>query len=150
MDIVRERLEREYELDLIVTAPNVAYRAQVADGSWVEVHNPAQMPEADILATEEPYVRASTITPKEFVGTVMELNQERRGEYHHMAYLSEERVQLVYDIPLAEIVLDYYDKLKIAHARVRVVRLRPAGLPRGPRSSRSTCCSPASGSTRSR
>ena len=90
----------------------MAYRAQIADGSWVEVHNPAQMPEADILATEEPYVRASTITPKEFVGTVMELNQERRGEYHHMAYLSEERVQLVYDIPLAEIVLDYYDKLK--------------------------------------
>ena len=112
MDIVRERLEREYELDLLVTAPNVAYRAQVADGSWVEVHNPAQMPESDILATEEPYVRASTITPKEYVGTVMELNQERRGEYHHMAYLSEERVQLVYDIPLAEVVLDYYDKLK--------------------------------------
>jgi GTP-binding protein LepA len=112
MDIVRERLEREYELDLLVTAPNVAYRAQVADGNWVEVHNPAQMPESDILATEEPYVRASTITPKEFVGAVMELNQERRGEYHHMAYLSEERVQLVYDIPLAEIVLDYYDKLK--------------------------------------
>ena len=112
MDIVRERLEREYELDLLVTAPNVAYRAQVADGTWVEVHNPAQMPDSDILATEEPYVRASTITPKEHVGTVMELNQERRGEYHHMAYLSEERVQLVYDIPLAEIVLDYYDKLK--------------------------------------
>ncbi|HEU0195147.1 MAG TPA: translation elongation factor 4 [Gaiellales bacterium] len=113
MDIVRERLEREYELDLLVTAPNVAYRVQVADGSWVEVHNPAQMPPAgEILETEEPYVRASLIAPKDYVGAVMELNQERRGAYHHMEYLSEERVQLVYDLPLAEIVLDYYDQLK--------------------------------------
>jgi GTP-binding protein LepA len=113
MDIVRERLEREHELDLLVTAPNVAYRVQRADGSWVDVHNPAQMPpEGEILATEEPYVRASIIAPKEHVGTVMELNQERRGTFHHMEYLSEERVQLVYDLPLAEIVLDYYDQLK--------------------------------------
>jgi GTP-binding protein LepA len=113
MDIVRERLEREYELDLLVTAPNVAYRVQVADGSWVEVHNPAQMPPAgEIVETEEPYVRASLIAPKAYVGAVMELNQERRGTFHHMEYLSEERVQLVYDLPLAEIVLDYYDQLK--------------------------------------
>jgi GTP-binding protein LepA len=112
MDIVRERLEREHELDLLVTAPNVAYRVQVADGSWLEVHNPAEMPDADLLATEEPYVRASIIAPKLYVGTVMELNQDRRGGFHHMEYLSEERVQLVYDLPLAEIVLDYYDQLK--------------------------------------
>jgi GTP-binding protein LepA len=113
MDIVRERLEREYELDLLVTAPNVAYRVQIADGSWVEVHNPAQMPPAgEIVETEEPYVRASLIAPKDYVGAVMELNQERRGTFHHMEYLSEERVQLVYDLPLAEIVLDYYDQLK--------------------------------------
>jgi GTP-binding protein LepA len=113
MDIVRERLEREHELDLLVTAPNVAYRVQGTDGSWIDVHNPAQMPPAgDILATEEPYVRASIIAPKEHVGAVMELNQERRGVFHHMEYLSPERVQLVYDLPLAEIVLDYYDQLK--------------------------------------
>jgi GTP-binding protein LepA len=113
MDIVRERLEREYDLDLLVTAPNVAYRVQSTDERWIEVHNPAQMPSAgDVLATEEPYVRASIIAPKTYVGTLMELNQERRGEYGHMEYLSEDRVQLVYDIPLAEVVLDYYDQLK--------------------------------------
>jgi GTP-binding protein LepA len=113
MDIVRERLEREYDLDLLVTAPNVAYQVQVADGSVVEVHNPAQMPPAgEIVETGEPYVRASLIAPKDYVGAVMELNQERRGTFHHMEYLSEERVQLVYDLPLAEIVLDYYDQLK--------------------------------------
>jgi GTP-binding protein LepA len=113
MDIVRERLEREYDLDLLVTAPNVAYRVQDVKQDWHEVHNPAQMPSAgDVLSTEEPYVRASIIVPKEFVGTLMELNQERRGEFGHMEYLSEQRVQLVYDLPLAEIVLDYFDQLK--------------------------------------
>ena len=112
MDIVRERLEREHDLDLLVTAPNVAYRVQTADEAWTEVHNPAQMPERDVLATEEPYVRASIICPSEHVGTVMELNQERRGVFGHMDYLTPERVQLVYDLPLAEIVLDYYDQLK--------------------------------------
>ncbi|MDX6520212.1 MAG: GTP-binding protein LepA [Gaiellales bacterium] len=113
MDIVRERLEREYDLDLLVTAPNVAYRVQDVKQDWHEVHNPAQMPSAgDVLSTEEPYVRASIIVPKEFVGTLMELNQERRGEFGHMEYLSEQRVQLVYDLPLAEVVLDYFDQLK--------------------------------------
>jgi GTP-binding protein LepA len=113
MDIVRERLEREYDLDLLVTAPNVAYRVQDVKEEWHEVHNPAQMPESgEVLSTEEPYIRASLITPKEFVGPLMELNQDRRGEFGHMEYLSEDRVQLVYDLPLAEVVLDYYDQLK--------------------------------------
>ncbi|MFI5050102.1 MAG: translation elongation factor 4 [Gaiellales bacterium] len=113
MDIVRERLEREYDLDLLVTAPNVAYRVQTLDGQTIEVHNPAQMPPAgEILSTEEPYVRASIIVPKEFVGTTMELNQDRRGTFGTMEYLSEHRVLLVYELPLAEIVLDYYDQLK--------------------------------------
>ncbi|HEX2378988.1 MAG TPA: translation elongation factor 4 [Gaiellales bacterium] len=112
MDIVRERLEREHDLDLLVTAPNVAYRVQTADGEWIEVHNPAQMPDRDILETEEPYVRASIICPSDHVGAVMELNQERRGTFGHMEYLSPERVQLIYEIPLAEIVLDYFDQLK--------------------------------------
>ena len=113
MDIVRERLEREYDLDLLVTAPNVAYRVQTVTGEWIEVHNPAQMPDAgSIEQTEEPYVRASIICPAEHVGAVMELNQERRGTYGHMEYLSRERVQLIYDLPLAEVVLDYFDQLK--------------------------------------
>jgi GTP-binding protein LepA len=111
LDIVRERLEREFDLDLLVTAPNVAYRVTGKAGEELEVHNPAEMPR-ETLAVEEPFIRASIILPKEYVGAVMELNQERRGEFHHMEYLSEERVQLVYDLPLAEVVYDYYDQLK--------------------------------------
>jgi len=113
MDIVRERLEREYDLDLLVTAPNVAYRVHTLQGEWIEVHNPAQMPPAgDIDETQEPYVKASVIMPKEYVGSLMELCQERRGTFEHMEYLTPERVQLVYELPLAEIVLDFYDQLK--------------------------------------
>src|SRR5690242_8873577 len=113
MDIVRERLEREYDLDLLVTAPTVAYRVQTVRDEWVEAHNPAQMPVAgDILSTQEPYIKASIIVPKEYVGPLMDVNQKRRGEFEHMEYLSEERVQLVYELPLAEIVFDYYDQLK--------------------------------------
>ncbi|MEX0675033.1 MAG: translation elongation factor 4 [Gaiellaceae bacterium] len=111
MEIVRERLEREFDLDLLVTAPNVAYRVLERNGDWLEVHSPADFPnEADEV--EEPYIKASIIVPKEFVGAVMELNNERRGSFDHLEYLSEERVLLVYELPLAEIVLDYYDQLK--------------------------------------
>jgi GTP-binding protein LepA len=111
MEIVRERLEREFDLDLLVTAPNVAYRVLERNGNWVEVHNPAEMPR-EVEAIEEPYVRASIIVPKSYVGPVMELNNERRGRFDHMEYLSPERVLLSYELPLAEIVLDYYDQLK--------------------------------------
>src|ERR687898_483586 len=111
MEIVRERLEREFDLDLIVTAPNVAYRVQERNGDWVEVHNPADMP-PEIEAAEEPYIKASVIVPKEYVGAVMELCNERRGKFDHMEYLSEERVHLHYELPLGEIVLDFYDQLK--------------------------------------
>ena len=111
LDIVRERLEREFDLDLIVTAPTVAYRVLTLGGDELEVHNPSEMP-PDRLEAQEPYIRASIIAPKEYVGTVMELNQDRRGEFHHMEYLTEERVLLVYDVPLAEVVFDYYDQLK--------------------------------------
>jgi len=111
MEIVRERLEREFDLDLIVTAPNVAYRVKPPNGDWVEVHTPSDMPN-EIEEVEEPYIKASIIVPKDFVGPVMELNTERRGRFDHMEYLSEERVLLVYELPLAEIVLDYYDQLK--------------------------------------
>jgi GTP-binding protein LepA len=111
MEIVRERLEREFDLDLLVTAPNVAYRVLTNAGEEVEVHNPAEMP-GEIDHVEEPYIKASIIVPKDYVGTVMELNTERRGRFDHMEYLSEERVHLLYELPLAEIVLDYYDQLK--------------------------------------
>ena len=111
MEIVRERLEREFDLDLLATAPNVAYRVVAKDGGELEVHNPADMP-SEIERVEEPYVKASIIVPKEYVGAVMELNNERRGRFDHMEYLSEQRVHLTYELPLAEIVLDYYDQLK--------------------------------------
>jgi GTP-binding protein LepA len=111
MEIVRERLEREFDLDLLVTAPNVAYRVLTKDGQEVEVHNPAEMP-AEIERVEEPYIRASIIVPKEYVGPVMELCNERRGRFDHMEYLSEERAVLIYELPLAEVVVDFYDQLK--------------------------------------
>jgi GTP-binding protein LepA len=111
MEIVRERLEREFDLDLLVTAPNVAYRVRTTDGAEVEVHNPAEMP-AEIEQVDEPYIRASVIVPKEYVGPVMELCTERRGRFDHMEYLSEDRVVLIYELPLAEVVVDYYDQLK--------------------------------------
>jgi GTP-binding protein LepA len=111
MEIVRERLEREFDLDLLVTAPNVEYRVLERNKDWREVHNPAEFPN-EFEEVEEPYVKASIIVPKEYVGAVMELNNERRGTFDHMEYLSPERVHLTYELPLAEIVLDYYDQLK--------------------------------------
>src|SRR4029077_16550703 len=111
MEIVRERLEREFDLDLLVTAPTVAYRALEKNGDWVEVHNPAEFPR-EVEEVEEPYVAASIIVPKEHVGAVMELNNERRGTFGRLEYLSPERVHLTHELPLAEIVLDYYDQLK--------------------------------------
>jgi GTP-binding protein LepA len=111
MEIVRERLEREFDLDLLITAPNVAYRAIGRDGTVVEVHNPADMP-AEVESVEEPYVKASVIVPKDFVGAVMELANDRRGSFDHLEYLSENRVLLVYELPLGEIVFDFYDQLK--------------------------------------
>jgi GTP-binding protein LepA len=111
MEIVRERLEREFDLDLLVTAPNVAYRVEVRPGEWREIHNPAEMPH-ELEQVEEPYIKASVIVPKDYVGAVMELCNERRGRFDHMEYLSEQRVLLLYELPLAEVVLDFYDQLK--------------------------------------
>jgi GTP-binding protein LepA len=111
MEIVRERLEREFDLDLLVTAPNVAYRVKPPNADWHEVHTPADMPQ-EVEEVEEPYIKASIIVPKEHVGPVMELNNDRRGRFDHLEYLSEQRVHLTYELPLAEVVLDYYDQLK--------------------------------------
>jgi GTP-binding protein LepA len=113
MDIVRERLEREYDLELLATTPNVEYEVTLTDGSEVTVHSPADMPErVRIAEVREPYIRASILCPKDTVGAVMELCQERRGIHVGMTFLSEERVQIQYDLPLAEIVLDFFDQLK--------------------------------------
>src|SRR3989475_5925175 len=113
MDIVRERLEREYDLELMATMPSVAFEVTLTDGSELEVHSPSAFPDPGTIAEiREPLIRASVIAPKEFVGAVMELCQERRGEHRGMHYLSPERVQLSYELPLAEIVLDFFDQLK--------------------------------------
>jgi GTP-binding protein LepA len=113
MDIVRERLEREYDLELLATMPSVEYEVTLTDGSVLPVHSPNDMPEPTKVAeVREPYIRASILTPKEFVGQIMELCQERRGEHAGMHYLSAERLQITYDLPLAEIVLDFFDQLK--------------------------------------
>jgi GTP-binding protein LepA len=113
MDIVRERLEREYDLELLATMPSVEFEVTTTAGAELEVHNPSDMPDPGTIAEiREPMIKASVIAPKEFVGTVMELCQERRGEHTGMHYLSPERVQLSYELPLAEIVLDFFDQLK--------------------------------------
>jgi GTP-binding protein LepA len=113
MDIVRERLEREYDLELLATTPNVEYEVTLTDGSHATVHSPSEMPDrARIEQIHEPYIRATILCPREHVGAVMELCQERRGTHVDMSYLSEQRVQLHYDLPLAEIVLDFFDQLK--------------------------------------
>ncbi|HMK11431.1 MAG TPA: translation elongation factor 4 [Acidimicrobiales bacterium] len=113
MEIVRERLEREFDLTLIATAPSVEYRVHTLEGAVVEVDNPSSMPPAvEIGSIEEPILRVTVLTPSTYTGTVMDLCQTRRGEMVQLAYLSPERVELVYRIPLAEVVVDFFDQLK--------------------------------------
>ena len=113
MEIVKERLEREFALALIATAPSVEYRVRRTDGEIVLVDNPADLPDPQkIDYVEEPYFRVSIITPKEYTGPLMDLCQTRRGEMKKMEYLSPERVQLDYEVPLAEVVVDFFDQMK--------------------------------------
>lgn len=113
MEIVRERLEREYGLSLVATAPNVEYRAIMVDGTVRVIDNPSAMPTSNEVQTiEEPFVGTTILTPSEYVGTIMELCQQRRGELKKMEYLSEERVEIEYDLPLGEVVMDFFDQLK--------------------------------------
>ena len=113
MEIILERLEREYNLDLITTAPNVVYHVTKTNGETVEVYTPLNYPDpAEIAQAEEPYVKASIITPQEYVGNIMELCQQRRGEYRDMTYLDQTRVELHYEMPLNEIIYDFFDALK--------------------------------------
>jgi GTP-binding protein LepA len=128
MDIVRERLEREYDLELLATTPNVSYEVKLTNGDGVEVHSPVEMPDPGVIAEiAEPHIRASVICPAGYVGQVMELCQGRRGTHVDMHYLSPERVQLRYDLPLAEIVLDFYDQLKSRTAGYASLDYEPIG-----------------------
>ncbi|MFI8965727.1 translation elongation factor 4 [Streptomyces sp. NPDC053493] len=112
LDVIRERLEREFGLDLIATAPNVVYRVVMEDGSEHTVTNPSEFPEGKISEVYEPVVRATILAPTEFIGSIMELCQNRRGTLLGMDYLSEDRVEIRYTLPLAEIVFDFFDQLK--------------------------------------
>ncbi len=113
MDVVQERLEREFNLDLITTAPSVIYHVNKTDGTQLTVDNPADFPEqVSILNVEEPYVKATIMVPNDYVGAVMELSQRKRGDFVTMDYLDDYRVNVVYEIPLSEIVFDFFDKLK--------------------------------------
>ncbi|MGI8512229.1 MAG: translation elongation factor 4 [Solirubrobacteraceae bacterium] len=129
MDIVRERLEREYDLELLATMPSVEFEVTLTGGEVLPVHNPTDYPDpATIEEVREPYIRASILTPKEYVGAVMELCQERRGDHAGMHYLSAERVQITYDIPLVEIVLDFFDQLKSRTRGYASLDYEPTGL----------------------
>jgi GTP-binding protein LepA len=131
MEIVRERLEREYDLSLVATAPNVEYVAHLLTGAEEIVDNPSAMPQTnEIEWIEEPYVTVTVLTPSEYVGAVMDLAQTRRGEMEKMEYLSEERVELVYSIPLAEIVMDFFDQLKSRTRGYASLDYEPAGYRR--------------------
>ncbi len=127
LEIVRERLEREFNLTLISTAPNVEYRLIMEDGSEREVTNPSEFPAGKVGEIFEPIVKATIITPSEYIGSVMELAQERRGQMLNMDYLSEERVEIRYTIPLAEIVFDFFDQLKSRSRGYASLDYEPAG-----------------------
>lgn len=113
MEIIQERLEREYDLDLVTTAPNVIYEVVLVDGTAYEIDSPAKLPDNNkLLEIREPFVHATIFMPKDYIGTIMELSQERRGIMKNMEFISESRVSLSFDLPLSEIVVDFYDKLK--------------------------------------
>lgn len=113
MDVIQERLEREFDLELIATAPSVIYHCYLTDGSEVIIDNPAMMPAPQVIDhIEEPYVKASIMTPSEFVGAIMELCQNKRGEYVDIEYIDDTRRNVIYEVPLSEIVYDFFDKLK--------------------------------------
>ncbi|MFM7138961.1 MAG: translation elongation factor 4, partial [Actinomycetes bacterium] len=112
LEIVRERLSREFDLNLISTAPSVGYRIVMEDGQEISITNPSEFPDGKVKEIFEPVVKATILTPSEYIGPVMELAQDRRGQMHNMDYLSEDRVELRYTLPLAEIVFDFFDQLK--------------------------------------
>ena len=113
MDVIQERLEREYNLNLILTAPSVVYRIKLSGGKEIMISNPSELPDlSSVVAIEEPFVEAKIMSPKEFVGPIMELCQERRGVYRDLEYFDDTRVIVKYDLPLSEIIYNFFDKLK--------------------------------------
>ncbi|MDP3804881.1 MAG: translation elongation factor 4, partial [Candidatus Omnitrophota bacterium] len=113
MEIIEERLEREFDLNLVITTPSVIYRVLLKNGDILDIDNPMKLPNAgEIEEVEEPYVRAYILTPKTSIGNILELSESRRGAYVSTEYLDEDRVQIVYDIPLSEIIVDFYDRIK--------------------------------------
>src|SRR5690606_18757668 len=111
MEIIQERLDREFNLDIITTVPNVKYEVLTTNGDVIMVDNPSDMPDQGMIEeVREPFVKAEIITPTEYIGNLMQLCQERRGVYRNTHYLSTDRVDLEYELPLAEIVFDFYDK----------------------------------------
>ena len=113
MDVVQERLEREYNIDLILTAPSVIYHIYLHDGTMIELDNPAKMPDLTLVKEiQEPFVEAKIMTPKEFVGPIMQLAQEKRGNYVDLVYFDDSRMELIYELPLSEIIYNFFDKLK--------------------------------------
>jgi GTP-binding protein LepA len=128
MEIIRERLEREYDLFLVATAPNVEYLAHTTEGTVEVVDNPSAMPAPNKLDfIEEPWVKVTIVTPKAYVGALIDLAQTRRGEMKMMEYLSEDRVELIYDLPLAEIVVDFFDQMKSRTRGYASLDYEPAG-----------------------
>lgn len=113
MDVIQERIEREFDLDIITTAPSVIYRVNKTDGEFLEIDNPSEMPDATTIeSVEEPYVKASIMVPNDYVGAVMDIAQKKRGTFVTMDYLDDFRVNVVYEMPLAEIIFDFFDRLK--------------------------------------
>jgi GTP-binding protein LepA len=128
MEIIRERLEREYDLSLVATAPNVEYHARLVDGDELIIDNPSAMPPTNAIEQiEEPYVTVTVLTPTDYVGAVFELCQARRGTQTRLEYLSEDRVELVYEMPLGEIVMDFFDQLKSRTRGYASLDYEPAG-----------------------
>ncbi len=134
MEVVQERLEREYNLNLIATAPSVIYKVTLTDGSIIYIDNPSMMPEATLVdSIEEPYVKASIMVPNEYIGPIMQLSQDKRGIYKEMIYIDDNRNQLIYEMPLSEIIFEYFDKLKsvsrgYASLDYEIIGYRPGNL----------------------
>lgn len=113
MDVIQERIEREFNIDIIATAPSVVYHVNLTNGEQIKIDNPSLLPDVQVIdSIEEPYVKASIMCPKEYIGPIMEIAQNKRGTYKDMVYLDDTRVNLIYDLPLSEIVYDFFDKLK--------------------------------------
>ena len=151
LEIVQERLEREFDIDLITTAPGVRYRITTTVGEVIEIDNPTKFPDpSGIRQIEEPIIDATVITREEYLGGILKLLEEKRGTQKKFEYLGGGRVMLLYELPLNEIVLDFYDRLKIVLARLRLAGLPLVRLPRFAHGASWTCWWPASRWTRCR